>query len=346
MQLPRLSIVIPTYNRAPYLERLLEALARQDTGPEAFEVVVADDGSTDGTADVLAFGRVFAVRSLRQENAGPGAARNAAIALSQADLILFLDDDIIPASDLVRRHLDAQRKSPGVVMGRMLHPAGVRLAAWAEWETRTLERQYEAMSAGRWSPTPRQFYTANASVPRQLLLDAGLFDERFRRAEDVELAYRLAARGASFRFVSDAVVEHDTPRTLSGWMTMAAQYGAYDVVMDRDKGHSDVLESMAIEFHTQRKSALRGAARLVVGRRVATTALRRSLPLVLWAADAVRQRRVALALCSVAFNLLYWDALARELGGRSAFWALIERWREYAAGEPEQAGAITATVAD
>lgn len=323
---PRISVVIPTYNRATHLRRTLEALAEQDLAPHEFEVIVTDDGSKDGTPFVLAGAFPYRLVALKQQNSGPAAARNAAVRAASADIILFIDDDVIPARDLLSRHLRLQDQAPGVVIGRMAHPTNLRLTVWAEWETRMLEKQYADMVAGRWAPTYRQFYTANASVPRQVLLDAGLFDEQFRRAEDVELAYRLSRAALTFRFDAGAVVEHDTPRSLGAWMSMASLYGRYDVIMTRDKGYALMLELVGTEFTQQRRPALRAAARLLVGRGAAMAALRAFAPLAMRAFAAVGFRNGAMAVCSATFNLLYWDGVARELGARSAFWDLVRRW--------------------
>jgi GT2 family glycosyltransferase len=93
-----------------------------------------------------------------------------------------------------------------------------------------LVKQYDAMERGDWAATARQFYTANASLARRHVLDAGGFDERFRRAEDVELAYRLADRGLRFVFARDAVVVHHPDRSFRAWLDIAGAYGRNDVV--------------------------------------------------------------------------------------------------------------------
>src|SRR5690349_4969777 len=90
---PLVSVVIAAYNTEAYIGEALESVLSQDWRP--FEVIVVDDGSTDGTADVVKrFGRV---RYIWQENAGPGAARNTAIAASDGDLIAITDSDDLVA---------------------------------------------------------------------------------------------------------------------------------------------------------------------------------------------------------------------------------------------------------
>jgi len=88
---PAFSVVICTYNRAPVLPRAIETVLTQDF--DDFELVVVDDGSTDGTAEVVGSLADPRVRYVRQENAGLGAARNTGVANAEGRYVVFLDDD-------------------------------------------------------------------------------------------------------------------------------------------------------------------------------------------------------------------------------------------------------------
>lgn len=321
---PQLTVVIPTFNRARYLARMLEALEHQTAASGTFDVVVVDDGSTDDTAQVLGRPYALPLLAISQTNQGPAAARNAGIRRATGDIVLFIDDDVVPAPDLIAVHLAMQADEPRVVIGRMTAPEHGRPSFWAEWEQRMLERQYANMATGLFQPSWRQFYTANASVRRDDLLRAGLFDTSFRRSEDIELAYRLERLGLPFSFVNEARVLHDTPRTLQGWMRMAEQYGYYDLVLWRDKGVNYTLELLAEDFLLARRRSLRTAARLAVGRPLVMAAVRVLLPRATGVAATLRLRRVSMAGCSALFNLLYWDAFCRELGGRQLFWDTLQ----------------------
>ncbi len=321
-----ISVVIPTYDRAPHLRRALDGLNQQDLAHERFEVVVVDDGSHDATPAVLAAPRPYRLRALRQENQGPGAARNAAITCAAGDVIVFIDDDVIPSPELLGKHLRMQEQAASAVIGTMLPPAlGGRQPVWAAWESRMLQKQYDDMLAGRWAPTPRQFYTANASVPRDALVRAGLFDPSFARAEDMELAYRLQDLGLPFRFAPEASVVHDTPRSFQSWLRLAPQYGHYDVALWRDKGRTQILGNIATEYRFGRHRLLRAVARIAIGRRAAMFAVRAGGATAIRGTATLGLRGVALAGCSAVFNLLYWDAICAELGGRSAWWRAIEQ---------------------
>jgi GT2 family glycosyltransferase len=320
-------VVVATYNRMPGLKRLLEALTRQDIGSERFEVIVVDDGSTDGTSQMLAgFEAPYRLRYLWQRNQGPGAARNAAIRAAKGEIIVTLDDDVEPAPDLLRRHLEVHAIGEAVaVIGRFSSPPdGIKLRVWTEWEFTGLERQYESMIQGEWPPTPRQFYTANSSVPKWAYLRAGLFDQLFRRAEDVELAFRLRDIGLGFRFLPEAVIYHRPQRSFEAWQRMAWQYGVYDIMMWRHKGRSHILSLISHEFRTQRPRPLQIAARFVVGHR-------RRLALVVGLAGNLARiaplvglRGASRPLLSLMFNLLYWQGAAEALGERQAFLRAVE----------------------
>lgn len=94
------SVVLPVFNRAEGLRRLLRALARQHFPMDRLEVVICDDGSTEDIASVVAgFRQEAPLRALylRQANAGPGAARNLGIAAAAGEFLAFTDSDCAPS---------------------------------------------------------------------------------------------------------------------------------------------------------------------------------------------------------------------------------------------------------
>jgi glycosyltransferase involved in cell wall biosynthesis len=109
-----LSVLVPTYGRAQTIERLLENLNRQTLDPARFEVVVVDDGSPEPIALDTSCYR-FALTLLRQPNAGPGAARNRGLERCRARWTLILNDDAVPAQDLLARHLEVLARTPDKV---------------------------------------------------------------------------------------------------------------------------------------------------------------------------------------------------------------------------------------
>jgi glycosyltransferase involved in cell wall biosynthesis len=318
------TVVVPTYNRADRLHRLLVALEQQDIGTHAFSVVVADDGSTDDTAQLLAsWEPAYRFHSVRHENRGPGAARNAALEHVRGGLVVFLDDDVVPPRDLLQGHMLAHRSSDDlVVIGRMRAHAAIR-HPWTAWEVRTLERVYGDMLARKYAPTPRQFFTANASVSAERIAEAGGFNETMRRAEDVELAYRLQDGGARFVFRPDLYVEHDPDRPLNAWLRMARQYGTYDVMMWRELKRRHIIDNVSEEY-AERRGPLRVAARALVGRGMGVATARFMLSHAASLAWSAGLKRPAMGACSAVFNIEYWQGVAEALGGRRAFWDAVE----------------------
>ncbi len=181
-----------------------------------------------------------------------------------------------------------------------------------------LYKQYDAMDRGDWAPTFRQFYTGNASVPRESLLELGGFNTTFRRAEDVELAYRLAVAGHTFVFNRRAIGYHYAERSFASWLRIAKDYGTNDVVFAREHGRPALLALMGREF--RRRSALVRwpaqvcAAMPPVGR-LAQSVLSTSARL----ADRAGLDRVAGAMLSSLYSITYYGAAAEQLGGGRAF---------------------------
>ena len=181
--------------------------------------------------------------------------------------------------------------------------------------------QYRDIERGKWVPTPRQFYTGNASVRREHVLAAGGFDETYHRAEDVELAYRLQRLSLVFKFSPAAKGWHFARRSLTSWLAIARSYGEADVTMYRD-GRLMTLQAMAREFRWRRRQ-LRQLARACVGRPVALRLVVASTLFAARVADRLSLRRQAEGGYSVVFNLCYWNGVSDGLGGRRAFWDLI-----------------------
>ena len=334
MNKPEISIVIPTYNRRASLAKVLDALALQTLAPERFEVVVVSDGSSDGTNEFLAAlalpsesGQRTAdsgprsplrISTLIQENQGVAVARNHGIQAAQADLILFLDDDVIPSPQLVAEHL-AYPDRDAIVLGPMLTPRDTRLAPWVLWEQRMLEKQYRDMLAGRWQPTARQFYTGNTSLYKRYLEQAGGFDPTFRRAEDVELAYRLKDQGCRFEFNPRAEAYHYAWRSFASWKNSASAYGRNDVIMTREKGQTWLLPTIFNEYRG-RNALIRGLTWLCLDRPLLAQLATGVLLGAARTASALGNESISRISYSGIFNYRYYQGLADALGGRAAFW--------------------------
>lgn len=321
MNPPKISVVIPTYNRCAQLERVLLGFVAQDLPPSDFEIIVVSDGSTDGTDEYLAGDSCpLDVVLVRQENQGPGVARNNGVEKSAAAIVLFVDDDVVPAPELVRVHLErhAEADERTVIIGPLLTPEDTSLEPWVEWEQRMLYKQYDAMARGDWSATARQFYTGNASLGRALFEESGGFDPTYRRGEDVELSYRLAGLDASFEFDPSARAFHHASRSYESWLSIAASYGGNDVKLWRDHGQRWLLPAARAEwgyrnpltrFYTRRAMTNETLRNLLSGNGAEVTNLLERFGL----------GRAGQAVLSAIYNATYYQGLAEELGSFDDF---------------------------
>jgi GT2 family glycosyltransferase len=204
-----LAIVIPTRRRWDTLRRTLDALAAQTAS--GFETIVVADGTDQEIPELPG------VRVLRQEHAGPGAARNRGVAATDRRLVLFLGDDMIPRPELVARHLERHRREPALevaVLGRIVwHPslARDRLHRWLDWSGALFD--YRALDAQQGDEAGfGRFYSSNVSLKRELFETAGGFDPEFVfDYEDLDLAWRLHQSGMRLCYESEAVAEHLHP---------------------------------------------------------------------------------------------------------------------------------------
>ncbi len=315
---PAISVVIPTYNRVERLKSVLDGLTKQTLDRSEFEVIVVSDGCTDATDDFLRSGPTLAVRHIEQENSGPAAARNHGLRLSVGRLVLFIDDDVVPSPRLLKTHLEAHGDSTStVVIGPMLNAADFAYSPWVAWEQSMLYKQYAAMRDNRYPPTFRQFYTGNASAPRDLLVAAGGFDTTFRRAEDVELAYRLSELGATFVFDESAEAFHYAVRSYESWLATSSAYGANDIAFARDHGQTWLIPKMIDEFGA-RNLLTRFLVLSLLTHERPTHAVTRGLRHVALVGHKVSPRIGAAALSAV-YGLNYYVGAATASGNPATF---------------------------
>ena len=231
------SVVIPSYDRAAKLDLLLAGLAAQDT-KEPFEVIVVLDGSKDASLGVLtAWEQVGVFGSLRwieQTRQGQAIARNNGSFLATAPVLLFLDDDVIPAPDLIRVHLEHHAAGERiVVLGdcevvRTGSRSLAELSMWMWWEDTNHRRAADSQP-----PSYRDFCTGNLSIRRDDFARVGGFDLDFTGygREDYELGYRLLQSGVRFVAERRAHAHHYNTSTVKGMCAAARQEAHGDVLI-------------------------------------------------------------------------------------------------------------------
>ena len=205
-----ISVVIPTYNRLPILEKCLRALESQalHEALDGFEVVVVDDGSTDGTVDWLQQHREEFphVRLIQQEHGGPAEGRNRGVHQANGDVIVFIDSDLVVTETFLASHARALERSWRHLGNRLSFTYGA-VVNTANFDNPTEERH--KLRDLSWA----YFATGNVAIDRGVLEASGLFDTGFRLYgwEDLELGERLRRMGVELVRCPDAVGYHWHP---------------------------------------------------------------------------------------------------------------------------------------
>ncbi|MGE5278178.1 MAG: glycosyltransferase family 2 protein [Acidobacteriota bacterium] len=202
------SVVIPTRNRRASLLRTLQALAAQSLPASEYEVVVAVDGSTDGTSEALGnFAATYRLRSIPSPGRGRAAACNAGARAACGRLLVFLDDDMQPGEEFLEAH---RREHPAASRRGVVGAVPVLLDASTPpvvtYIGEKFNRHLERLARPGYRMTFRDFYSGNFSIPRNVFLEIGGFDEEFRiyGNEDGELALRLQQAGVEILYSKQA----------------------------------------------------------------------------------------------------------------------------------------------
>jgi len=296
---PRVSTVIPTYNRAALVCRAVESALAQDAPPD--EIIVVDDGSTDGTADALArFGD--RVRCVRQANAGVAAARNRGVRAATGEWVAFLDDDDV----WLPGHLARVRRAIAATDGAAaLYFSDARLGdddtLWAQARFAPRGEHELRADAEGWALAPRQpLMTPAVVISRAAYLGCGGQDEALPCREDTHLFLKLgltlplcAVAGAGARVTPDAAGARLTSAHPSD-----------------GRGYLDASVRLCEDL-LARLPALRPAARRELRRRLAVAHWRR-------ARLAWRERRLGPCAAELARSLR-WEP--RVAAGRFASWS-------------------------
>jgi len=231
------SVILCTYNRAHLLKRTLRSLARQTMAAEQLEVVVVDDGSSDGTAAVCE----RAGQSLSgmqyipmSRNLGLAAAGNRGLRAARGDAFLFIDDDCIAQESWAERLTAALERHP-LAAGAIQSPLSnyIKLGHNISQFHPFIERRREG-----WV---RSIAGANMGIRRSLIEELGGFDER-SEVPDMELLFRAWAKGHLVHFVPGAVILHDPDRANLANVLKHASERASKMILLRNK-HGSLLRT-------------------------------------------------------------------------------------------------------
>lgn len=231
-----ISVVVPTFNRREMVKRTVESLFAQKFPPSQYEIVVVVDGSEDGTADALRGMKAPCRFSIvEQENGGLAAARNSGARAAVGDLVLFLDDDMLCVPELVGAHVEAHRGALRTVgFGSIFLSPESPPSLAAECFNRELGGFYLRQKADEADAVEDlEHVFGNSSLSRELLMEAGGFDESFRMREDLELWVRLAGTGVRSSYVERAVAYQYYAKTGADLIRDAEAFAVADVMFAR-----------------------------------------------------------------------------------------------------------------
>lgn len=226
--MPMVSVIVPAYNAERTLRECLQSLQAQQYPRDRYEIIVVENGSTDGTA---AIAEAHGVRLYRSARRGPAPARNLGIAMSRAEIVAFTDSDCVAHPDWLRE-LVAAYADPAV------GGAGGRIDSYRRPQQSKVERFCdECLPLVNYLSGPAEFlphlYTANASYRRALLVRLGGFNEGMFTGEDVDLSWRLQLEtNQTVRYVENAVIYHWHRATIAGLARQYRQYGFGEILLD------------------------------------------------------------------------------------------------------------------
>lgn len=221
--LPFVSVIVPTWNRAPFLRQLLNALSFQVYPADRMEVLVIDNSSTDDTEDVVSEAAArfdFPLRYHRKANDGPAASRNRGAELAQGDVLAFTDSDCLPVPGWIANAVSHFGPGVGLVCGPVRPTPITHEHPFFIHQVRPIERE-EGL-----------YPTANTFYRRDVFFEFGGFDETSRTyswgqpvgGDDTEFAWRVKRAGYASAFARGAAVLHQaTPVTPKEYLLSAVQ---------------------------------------------------------------------------------------------------------------------------
>lgn len=243
----RFSVIIPAYNAETTLSSCLAALADQSISEGDYEVIVVDDGSTDGTSKIAEGSNV---KYIFQTNQGPATARNRGAREAEGDLILFTDADCVPDRNWIREMASPFSDPDVVAVKGAYRTRQAELAA--KFAQAEFEDRYDLLQK---SPSIDMIDTYSAAFRKDVFLNMGGFDQSFPVAnnEDTDFSYRLAGAGYKLVFNPRAFVYHTHPATFIGYLKIKFWRGYWRMVVYRrypNKALKDTYTPAVIKVQT------------------------------------------------------------------------------------------------
>jgi len=255
--LTKVSVVIPTCNKKHLLSRTLSSLFSQRPDCSQFEIVVVDDGSQDGTSEILGNPHpVPLVVERHAETRGRAPSRNTGILRATGEIVVFLDDDMVVGPDFIQAHVTAQGDGEKrVVIGNVSTAPEANGSSVSRYlDTRGVKKVKDKKNI-----PPRYFLTNNSSVKREFLLSVGLFDPEFVTYgfEDVDLGHRMGKAGGEFVYAENAESFHIHRHSLNEFLEKKVLCGksSLRILIDKHPELRKVLRLNLLEHSALREDS-------------------------------------------------------------------------------------------
>lgn len=248
-QSPRVSAVVCTYNRDKYLEKALMSLVEQSADTGEYEVILVDNASTDGTADIAAkFRSLPHFRYIYETKKGLSNARNAGIAAARADIVAFLDDDAVACNDWIGQIVKAFEDPKAGAVGGQVDP--IWESEPPSWVTAEIALYFSVVDWGerQYLPESKWIVGANMAFRKELLERFGGFNDRLGRkgkklisGEETLLIRQVRDAGYEVLYVPEMHAQHLVPsgRMSRKWLKERAWWGGFSArLVDRMLGET------------------------------------------------------------------------------------------------------------
>ncbi len=230
MKQPQVSVIVPVYNAKSTIESCLASIRRQSLPRKNFEIIIVDDGSTDGTSALLKRKRGLTVIT-HKGNRGPAAAQNTGIGQSKGEYIAFVDADCTVPATWLERILPYFENGTVAGVGVYQNPL-VEDTRFAEHLLSLGRIQFRNHATKdlivKRPPAPQDVDAipkAGALYKKQSIDEAGGFDESLPSGEDIDLCWAIKKQGGNLLLVPDAHVNHALRPTLTTFLRQQYWYG-------------------------------------------------------------------------------------------------------------------------
>ena len=230
-KLPRISIIIPVYNRPQDIKACLDSLLRVDYPADKFEIIVVDDASTDETPDVVSRYPVDMIKN--KENRQAPYSRNLGAKMARGEILAFIDSDCLADRTWLRELVPAFKDQKIAAVGGIVE---------SYYHTRPLDRYEQVRSSLKMGLWPKRsannnpfFYvpSCNLMVRRDVFLQTGGFDESLVVGEDVDLCWRVRDGGWHIDYLPFGRVFHRHRNRLTVFCRRRFDYGTSEPLLNR-----------------------------------------------------------------------------------------------------------------